>query len=135
MAGDMAGGASEWTTGCVALMCNLATAASGAAALVAAGGVHALLRLLPSRYDPVGAGAGGASSARDKAAVAAIENIAAASQPLAAAVAAAGGHVVLLRLLQGLLPMQASNITAASQEAQSEAEVPPQTGENGWALS
>ena len=48
MAGDMAGGASEWTTGCVALMCNLATAASGAAALVAAGGVHALLRLLPS---------------------------------------------------------------------------------------
>lgn len=122
MAGDMAGGASEWTTGCVALMCNLATAASGAAALVAAGGVHALLRLLPSRYEPVGAGAGGASSARDKAAVAAIENIAAASQPLAVAVAAAGGHVVLLRLLQGLLPMQASNTTAAAQEAQAEAE-------------
>jgi len=103
-------------------MCNLATAASGAAALVAAGGVHALLRLLPSRYEPVGAGAGGASSARDKAAVAAIENIAAASQPLAVAVAAAGGHVVLLRLLQGLLPMQASNTTAAAQEAQAEAE-------------
>lgn len=119
--GDMDGGASEWTTGCVALMCNLATAASGAAALVAAGGVHALLRLLPSRHDPVGTAAGGTSSARDKAAVAAIENIAAASQPLAAAVAAAGGHVVLLRLLQGLLPMQASNITAAAQEAQSEA--------------
>ena len=43
--GGMAGGASEWTMGCVALMCNLATAASGAAALVAAGGVHVLLRL------------------------------------------------------------------------------------------
>ena len=122
--GDMTEGASEWTTGCVALMCNLATAASGAAALVAAGGVHALLRLLPSRHDPAGAGAaaGGASSARDKAAVAAIENIAAASQPLAAAVAAAGGHLVLLRLLQGLLPMQAGNTTAAAQDAHSEAE-------------
>ena len=120
--GGVAGGASEWTTGCVALMCNLATTASGAAALVAAGGVHALLRLLPSRDEPVAAGAGGASSARDKAAVAAIENIAAASQPLAAAVAAAGGHVVLLRMLRGLLPMQASNTTAAAQEAQAETE-------------